>query len=66
MAAIAGIRLAAVAKVPLVMRPCISATAPSLRGKNSYQAPTSARSRSARIGNFSDVETKRLSGLCAK
>ena len=50
MAAIAGIRSAAVFKVPGVMAPFASWVAPSLRGKNSYQAPTRARSRSARIG----------------
>ena len=66
MAAIAGMRLAAVAKFPLVIRPCASTIAPSLRGKNSYQAPTSARSRSARTGISSERLTKRRNGFAAK
>ena len=53
MAATAGNLFAALTKVPDVTVPSAFFTAPSLRGKNSYQAPTRARSRSARIRYFS-------------
>ena len=53
MAATAGNLFVALTKVPEVIVPSAFFTAPSLRGKNSYQAPESARSRSARIGYFS-------------
>ena len=53
MAATAGNRFAALTKFPEEIVPSAFFTAPSLRGKNSYQAPTRARSRSARIGYFS-------------
>ena len=51
--ATAGIRWAAVLKVPLVIVPSEFFIAPSLRGKNSYQLPISARSHSTSIGNLS-------------
>ena len=47
-------RFVAVAKVPLTTVPSGFLVAPSLRGKNSYQDPTSARSRSALTGYLSD------------
>ena len=47
-------RFVAVANVPLTTEPSGFLMAPSLRGKNSYQDPTSARSLSARTGYFSD------------
>ena len=51
MAATAGSRSAAVAKVPLFHSPVASSSSqPSERGKNSYQAPYSARSRSTSHG----------------
>ena len=53
-AATPGKRLVAVANVPLVTDPSAFLMAPSLRGKNSYQAPINARSRSARTGYLSD------------
>ena len=49
-AATSGIRFAALWKVPDVMEPSTFLIAPSLRGKNSYQLPTSALSRSTLIG----------------
>ena len=49
-AATASSRFAAVRKVPLVTLPSLSTVAPSERGKNSYQLPKSARSRSAYAG----------------
>ena len=54
MAATAAKRFVAVANVPLTTVPSAFLMAPSLRGKNSYQDPTKARSRSARTGYFSD------------
>ena len=48
--ATASSRFAAVRKVPLTIRPSGRSTAPSERGKNSYQLPNSARSRSAYAG----------------
>ena len=50
--ATASSRFAAVRRVPLVTLPVASSrVAPSERGKNSYQLPKSARSRSAYAGN---------------
>ena len=49
-AATPGKRLVAVANVPEVTEPSAFLTAPSLRGKNSYQEPTKALSLSARTG----------------
>ena len=50
-AATASSRSAAVRKVPEVIFPVFgSLAAPSLRGKNSYQLPKSARCRSAYAG----------------
>ena len=43
-------RLAAVRKLPLVTLPFLSTVAPSERGKNSYQLPNRASSRSAYAG----------------
>ena len=54
MAATPAKRFVAVANVPLTTVPSAFLMAPSLRGKNSYQDPTNARSRSARTGYFSD------------
>ena len=49
-AAIASRRLAAVRSVPACTEPSDLTTAPSDRGNISYQAPTSARSRSTNTG----------------
>ena len=59
-------RSAALLKVPEVISPFAFTVAPSLRGKNSYQAPTSAFSRSARTGIACDGDCNRRSGLAAK
>jgi hypothetical protein len=55
--AIAGSRCAAVRKVPLTGGLSGSTTAPSERGKNSYQEPYSARSRSTSNGSRRADET---------
>ncbi len=59
-AAIAGNRRAAVRKLP-----CGSSAVPSERGKNSYQAPYSARSRSTSNGNVSEAVTSSRNGCAA-
>src|SRR5665647_2425502 len=50
--ATAGRRFAAVRNVPDFQEPSFCCTAPSERGKNSYQLPTPARRRSTRRGNL--------------
>ncbi len=59
-AAIAGNRRAAVRKLP-----CGSSAVPSERGKNSYQAPYSARSRSTSNGSVSEAVTSSRNGCAA-
>ncbi len=60
MAAIAGRRRAAVRNVP-----CGRSEVPSERGKNSYQEPYRARSRSTSSGSGSEVVTRSRSGCRA-
>ncbi len=62
-AATASSRFAAVANVPLVTAPVLaSRVAPSERGKNSYQLPNRARSRSAYAGKGPSTVTNSRSG----
>ncbi len=65
-AATAGSRFVAVRKVPLLIVPSLSRRAPSDRGKNSYQAPTPARSRSTRSSFCGPMLMSEVSGRVAK
>ena len=65
-AATAGRRSSAVLKVPEITVPSALTFAPSLRGKNSYQEPTRARSWSARIGKCSVEVTSLRRGFAVK
>jgi hypothetical protein len=67
MSAIASSRRAAVRSVPEIgsLRPIGSNWTPSERGKNSYQDPKSARSRSTNTGIRPDLVTRSLSGYSA-